>query len=137
MSLWAQLETLLSVLFISSSFCVKDHRVFVSPLKLLYYFSVQLLEDETPTELAEKIRADIKEATGCTASVGIAANVLLARMCTRVAKPDGCYHLSANDDINQFMGTYLLGRKLLQCFPRRNRFLSRLGNGHGSWLIGL
>lgn len=67
--------------------------------------SEALEEDETPTELAEKIRADIKEATGCTASVGIAANVLLARMCTRVAKPDGCYHLSANDDINQFMGS--------------------------------
>ena len=25
-------------------------------------------------------------------------------MCTRVAKPDGCYYLSPADDINQFMG---------------------------------
>lgn len=67
-----------------------------------------LSEDETPTQLAEKIRAEIKEATGCTASVGIGCNVLLARMCTRVAKPDGCYHLVPSDDVNQFMGGCLL-----------------------------
>ena len=66
-----------------------------------------LSEGETPTQLAEKIRAEIKEATGCTASVGIGSNVLLARMCTRVAKPDGCFHLSPNDDVNQFMGACL------------------------------
>ena len=66
--------------------------------------SVLLSEGETPTQLAEKIRAEIKEATRCTASVGIGSKVLLARMCTRVAKPDGCYHLSLDDDVNQFMG---------------------------------
>ncbi|XP_078373550.1 DNA repair protein REV1-like isoform X2 [Oculina patagonica] len=67
--------------------------------------SETLEEGETPTELAEKIRAEIKEATRCTASVGISSNILLARMCTRVAKPDGCYYLSPADDTNQFMGS--------------------------------
>ena len=74
---------------------------------------ILLLESETPTELAEKIRVEIKEATRCTASVGISSNILLARMCTRVAKPDGCYYLSPADDTNQFMGA-LLYRNLLQ-----------------------
>ena len=69
--------------------------------------SYLLSENETPTELAEKIRAEIKEATRCTASVGISFNVLLARMCTKVAKPDGCYYLSPADDINLFMGELL------------------------------
>lgn len=67
--------------------------------------SETLEEDESPTQLAEKIRGEIKESTGCTASVGIGANVLLARMCTRVAKPNGCYHVAATDDVNHFMGT--------------------------------
>ena len=71
---------------------------------LISCFFLLFIEGETPTQLAEKIRAEIKEATRCTASVGIGSNVLLARLCTRVAKPDGCYHLSHEDDVNQFMG---------------------------------
>ena len=73
-------------------------------------------EGETPTQLAEKIRAEIKLATRCTASVGIGSSVLLARLCTRVAKPDGCFYLSPEDDVNDFMGKCqgLLLRMLLQ-----------------------
>ncbi|XP_059313959.1 DNA repair protein REV1 isoform X3 [Lycium ferocissimum] len=38
------------------------------------------------------IRKEILEATGCTASAGIAGNMLMARLATRIAKPDGqCY----------------------------------------------
>ncbi|PHU10479.1 Cleavage stimulation factor subunit 77 [Capsicum chinense] len=38
------------------------------------------------------IREDILDATGCTASAGIAGNMLMARLATRIAKPDGqCY----------------------------------------------
>ena len=71
-----------------------------SPDNMLLFIA----ENETPKELAEKIRAEIKDATRCTASVGISSNILLARMCTRVAKPDGCYYLSPADDVNLFMG---------------------------------
>lgn len=45
-----------------------------------------------PQLLASKIRKEIFETTGCTASVGIAGNMLMARLATRTAKPDGqCY----------------------------------------------
>ena len=78
--------------------------------------------DETPTQLAEKIRGEIKEATGCTASVGVSFNILLARMCTRVAKPDGCYYLSPSDDVNTFMGTFLSRNLTLLVQLRDRRF---------------
>ncbi|XP_050260599.1 DNA repair protein REV1 isoform X1 [Quercus robur] len=45
-----------------------------------------------PQLLASKIRKEIFETTRCTASVGIAGNMLMARLATRTAKPDGqCY----------------------------------------------
>lgn len=45
-----------------------------------------------PQLLASTIRKEIFETTGCTASAGIAANMLLARLATKTAKPDGqCY----------------------------------------------
>ncbi|KAJ8530037.1 hypothetical protein K7X08_036872 [Anisodus acutangulus] len=38
------------------------------------------------------IRKEILDATGCTASAGIAGNMLMAHLATRIAKPDGqCY----------------------------------------------
>lgn len=39
--------------------------------------------------LATRIRAAIEQATGCTASIGASDNMLLARMATEDAKPDG------------------------------------------------
>ncbi|KAH8978745.1 DNA repair protein [Lactarius hatsudake] len=44
-------------------------------------------------ELAESMRAQIKAATGCVASIGIAPNIMLARLATRRAKPAGSFHL--------------------------------------------
>ncbi|GMY38593.1 DNA repair protein REV1 isoform X1 [Fagus crenata] len=45
-----------------------------------------------PQLLASTIRKEILETTGCTASAGIAGNMLMARLATRTAKPDGqCY----------------------------------------------
>ncbi|CAK7330023.1 unnamed protein product [Dovyalis caffra] len=45
-----------------------------------------------PELLASTIRKEIFETTGCTASAGIAGNMLMARLATRSAKPDGqCY----------------------------------------------
>ncbi|KAH9171433.1 DNA repair protein [Lactarius sanguifluus] len=51
-------------------------------------------------ELAESMRAQIKAATGCIdpetscpASIGIAPNIMLARLATRRAKPAGSFHL--------------------------------------------
>ncbi|XP_022952777.1 DNA repair protein REV1 [Cucurbita moschata] len=45
-----------------------------------------------PEVLASKIRKEIFDTTGCTASAGISTNMLMARLATRTAKPDGqCY----------------------------------------------
>ncbi|XP_059647846.1 DNA repair protein REV1 isoform X2 [Cornus florida] len=49
-------------------------------------------EMEDAQFLASVIRKEIFETTGCTASAGIAGNLLMARLATRTAKPDGqCY----------------------------------------------
>lgn len=49
-------------------------------------------EGEDPQYLASTIRKEIFDTTGCTASTGIAGNMLLARLATRNAKPNGlCY----------------------------------------------
>ncbi|VDM60883.1 unnamed protein product, partial [Angiostrongylus costaricensis] len=42
-----------------------------------------------PQAFAEHLRAEIRQETGCPASVGIGKNVLIARLATRHAKPDG------------------------------------------------
>ncbi|XP_041989924.1 DNA repair protein REV1-like isoform X2 [Salvia splendens] len=43
--------------------------------------------------LASIIRKEILDTTGCTASAGIAENMLMARLATRTAKPDGQFHI--------------------------------------------
>ncbi|KAK9287385.1 hypothetical protein L1049_015803 [Liquidambar formosana] len=45
--------------------------------------------EEDPELIASLIRKEIFETTGCTASAGIAGNMLMARLATRTAKPDG------------------------------------------------
>ena len=46
-------------------------------------------DEKDPELLASVIRREIFETTGCTASAGIAGNLLMARLATRTAKPDG------------------------------------------------
>ncbi|KAL5707124.1 hypothetical protein ACHQM5_025211 [Ranunculus cassubicifolius] len=46
-------------------------------------------EDKDVESIASIIRQEIYEATGCTASAGIAGNLLMARLATRTAKPNG------------------------------------------------
>ncbi|KAI9181004.1 hypothetical protein LWI28_010199 [Acer negundo] len=56
------------------------------------FLDVKDLEGEDPQLLASKIRKEIFETTACTASAGIAGNMLMARLATRSAKPNGqCY----------------------------------------------
>ncbi|KAI1885367.1 hypothetical protein AGOR_G00219410 [Albula goreensis] len=56
----------------------------------------------SPDELAGAIRADVRERTGCSASVGMGSNILLARMATRKAKPDGQYNLKS-EEVDDFI----------------------------------
>ncbi|KAE9408827.1 DNA repair protein [Gymnopus androsaceus JB14] len=44
-------------------------------------------------ELAELIRKQVKDSTGCEISIGISHNISLARLATRRAKPAKSYHL--------------------------------------------
>lgn len=56
----------------------------------------------TPDELAGAIRADVMEKTRCSASVGMGSNILLARMATRKAKPNGQYFLRS-EEVDDFI----------------------------------
>uniref|UniRef100_A0A803NNP0 DNA repair protein REV1 n=1 Tax=Cannabis sativa TaxID=3483 RepID=A0A803NNP0_CANSA len=56
------------------------------------FLDVTGLEGKDPEILASTIRKEIFETTGCTASAGIGGNMLISRLATRNAKPDGqCY----------------------------------------------
>ncbi|KAI5064723.1 hypothetical protein GOP47_0019418 [Adiantum capillus-veneris] len=55
------------------------------------YVDVTGVED--PETLASCIREEVFDLTRCTASVGIAGNLLLARMATKKAKPDGQFRI--------------------------------------------
>lgn len=55
-----------------------------------------------PEALASNIRKEIVDLTRCTASVGIAENLLLARMATRKAKPDGLYKIDS-EQVERFL----------------------------------
>jgi len=55
--------------------------------------------DDDPEEVTRRIRSEIFHATKCTASAGIAENMLLARLATRSAKPNGqCFIPSEKAD---------------------------------------
>ncbi|XP_053162182.1 DNA repair protein REV1 isoform X3 [Hemicordylus capensis] len=61
----------------------------------------------TVEELANAIRTEIKNKTKCPASIGIGSNILLARMATRRAKPDGQYHLKP-EEVDDFIRSQLI-----------------------------
>ncbi|XP_078431133.1 DNA-directed DNA polymerase [Wolffia australiana] len=48
---------------------------------------------DDPEGLASVIRKQIIDTTGCTASAGISVNMLMARLATRVAKPNGQFYI--------------------------------------------
>ncbi|KAF8553775.1 DNA repair protein [Imleria badia] len=56
-----------------------------------------LSADDFAVTLAQTIRAQVKQATECEVSIGIAENIQLARLATRRAKPAGLFHLKHED----------------------------------------
>ncbi|XP_028797962.1 DNA repair protein REV1 [Neltuma alba] len=58
------------------------------------FLEVTVAEGEDPELLASSIREEIFETTRCTASAGIAGNMLMARIATKSAKPNGQYYIS-------------------------------------------
>lgn len=67
---------------------------------------VSFIETTSPIDLAKQIRHEINQQTQCTASIGIGHNVLIARLCTRKAKPDGQYHVHGQHMVQEFIGKY-------------------------------
>lgn len=62
---------------------------------------ISVLVDEAE-ETALLIRNEIRKTCGCNASIGIAGNMLLSRLATRKAKPNGQYRVT-NEMVEQFM----------------------------------
>ena len=60
-------------------------------------------------EIVLELRVEIESKTGCTVSAGISGNMLLARMSTRVAKPNGQSYLPL-DQAEDFLGTQSVGQ---------------------------
>lgn len=54
-------------------------------------------------EVAQRLRDEVLEKTGCAVSVGIGGNILLAKVALRKAKPAGQYQLKP-DDVLDFIG---------------------------------
>lgn len=73
----------------------------------------------TPLEAAAKLKAEIREKTGLTISVGIAENRMLAKLASEYGKPDGLYQIEKGKEI-QFLDSVKLkdlwgvGKKMLQ-----------------------
>src|SRR3546814_12959776 len=80
---------------LSSDVCSSDlmrsnnrHAPVVQPLSIDEAF-LELTPESDGTEIAKAIRQEIFEATQCPASAGVSCNMLLARLATRKAKPNG------------------------------------------------
>lgn len=85
----------------------ESYTPFVQPLSIDEAFldvtGAQRLFGSGP-EIAEKIRRDIREQTGLTASVGVASNMFLAKIASDMNKPDGLTIVpSEQSAIEQFL----------------------------------
>ncbi|GAB6019807.1 hypothetical protein CHUAL_001350 [Chamberlinius hualienensis] len=70
----------------------------------LYIDCSSLLNEtsSTPEQFASCLRNDVHRETGCTCSVGIGGNFLLARLATKKAKPNGIFN-ALNVDCSEFI----------------------------------
>ncbi|KAI9286319.1 hypothetical protein BC943DRAFT_379566 [Umbelopsis sp. AD052] len=69
-----------------------DHADDLEPVSVdeaLIDVTSSITESMTVEEFATKIRSEIRESTGCEASIGCGSNILLARLATKIAKPCG------------------------------------------------
>jgi hypothetical protein len=87
-----------------------------------------------PVAIAAELRRQIRAATGCAASCGVGPNMLLARLATRRAKPDGLYAIGAAEARVLLLMPYLVG--LCTLLPSR-RYYAVQGPHHGLPCCGL
>ncbi|KAI9069486.1 DNA repair protein [Trametes sanguinea] len=84
-------------------------------------------EDADPAQdFAEAIRAQVRKVTGCEVSIGIANNIMLARLASRRAKPAGSFHLR-QEDVAEFMATLDIDDLHGFGYSSRQKALEKLG----------
>ena len=88
------------------------------------YLDVSELAD-TSENIATRIKTGIKEKTGLTCSVGIAANKLLAKIASDMQKPDGLTILN-EEDIERHLWP-MPTRKLYGIGPKTEAYLKNIG----------
>jgi DNA polymerase IV len=88
------------------------------------YLDVSELSD-TLESIATRIKAGIKEKTGLTCSIGIAANKLLAKIASDMQKPDGLTILTQEDIESRLW--LLPTRKLYGIGPKTEMYLKNIG----------
>nr|CDJ95105.1 BRCT and DNA-repair protein domain containing protein [Haemonchus contortus] len=88
------------------------------------------LQIADPVAFAEHLRAEVRRETGCPASIGIGRSILISRLATRYAKPDGVryipdsesYTFIANEKIQNLPGLgYHTHEKLVKEFGLMER----------------
>ncbi|CAH8333638.1 unnamed protein product [Eruca vesicaria subsp. sativa] len=72
------------------------------------FLDVSDMRDVEPELLASTIRKEILDTTRCSASAGIGGTMLMARLATRVAKPAGQFHISA-EKVEEFLDQLAVG----------------------------
>jgi DNA polymerase-4 len=88
------------------------------------YLDVSELTD-LPEVIASRIKTRIKEKTGLTCSIGIAANKLLAKIASDMQKPDGLTILTEGDIESRLWP--LPARKLYGVGPKTEAYLKTIG----------
>jgi DNA polymerase-4 len=81
--------------------------------------------EKTPVEIALALKEDIKTATGCTCSVGVAPNKFLAKIASDMNKPDGLYIIE-EQHVAVFLENLPVG-KIPGIGPKSLETLHRLG----------
>ncbi|XP_023169812.2 DNA repair protein REV1 [Drosophila hydei] len=80
---------------------VSCDEMFVDLTDLLHELQVDVMTFVT------HLRQEVRDVTGCPCSAGVGDNKLLARMATKLAKPNG-QHLLDTDDAAKYMSTFAL-----------------------------
>lgn len=57
------------------------------------------LHFDSPVEVGQAVRQQIRSSLGLPSSVGVASNKLLAKLASEEAKPDGLYHVPRQDEL--------------------------------------
>ena len=76
-------------------------------------------QERVTMQIAEQLRRRIFDCTGCQASIGASSNILLARLCTTRAKPNGvCILFSSSQHHGSHFASLTKDRPIPECPPQ-------------------